>query len=221
MPTMNLDDISLYYNVKGKGIPIVFIHPPLLTSVNFNYQLDELSKYFQVITFDIRGHGRSSYSDQPITYPLIVEDIKRLLNYLEIKKAFICGYSTGGSIVLEFLISSADRALGGVVIGGMANVSDQSLRKKISLGVKLANAGAVPLLAWSISWTNSNTLKFFKKMFKEARKGDARNIEQYYRYSLHYNCTNQLSEITLPILCTVKRINHFIFMLGNCMKHYP
>lgn len=37
-------------------------------------------------------------------------------------------------------------------------------------------------------------------MFKEARKGNAQNIEQYYRYSLHYNCTNQLRNIELPVL---------------------
>ncbi|MEH7381673.1 alpha/beta hydrolase [Bacillus sp. JJ1533] len=201
MPKINLNGVSLYYTIKGKGVPIVFIHPPVLTSVNFNYQLDDLSKNFQVLTFDIRGHGRSSYSSHPITYQLIVDDIKRLLDYLEIKKAFICGYSTGGSIALEFLITSADRALGGVVIGGMSEVLDQSLRKKISLGAKLANAGAVPLLAWSISWSNSkNTLKLFKKMVTEARKGDSRNIEQYYRYSLDYNCTNQLNQIALPVL---------------------
>lgn len=201
MPIITIDETSLYYSVKGKGIPIVFIHPPTLTSVNFHFQVEELSKDFQVITFDIRGHGRSSYSSQPITYPLIVEDIKRLLDHLEIQQAYVCGYSTGGSIVLEFLISSPERALGGILIGGMPEASDPHLRKKIALGVKLAHAGAVPLLAWSISWSNSkNTLKLFNKMRTEAQKGDAQNIEQYYQYSLKYNCTNQLHQISLPVL---------------------
>lgn len=219
---MDLDGISLHYTVRGKGIPIIFIHPPVLTSVNFKYQLENLSKNFKVITFDIRGHGRSKYSSRPITYPLIVKDIILLLDYLEIKKAFICGYSTGGSIVLEFLITSADRALGGVVIGGMADVSDWSLKKKISLGVKLANAGAVPVLAWSISWSNSNTLELFKKMFTEARKGDSRNIEQYYRYSLHYNCNNQLDKISLPILLVYgEKDKPFYFYASNLHKKLP
>jgi pimeloyl-ACP methyl ester carboxylesterase len=50
-----------------------------------------------MITFDIRGHGKSQYSNKPLTFPLIVEDIKLLLDHLEVEKAFICGYSTGGS----------------------------------------------------------------------------------------------------------------------------
>lgn len=197
---LDVDGISLYFNVKGQGIPIVFIHPPVLTCVNFKYQIEELSQEFQVITFDIRGHGRSQYSRQPVTYPLIVEDIKHLLDHLKLKKAFICGYSTGGSIVLEYLLNSADWALGGIVIGGMSEVRDKYLKKKISLGMSLASKRAVSVLALSISWSNSNTQELFNKMFNEARKGDARNIEQYYRYSLHYNCTHQLEKINLPIL---------------------
>lgn len=199
MPMLDVDGSSLYFTVKGKGIPIVFIHPPVLTSVNFEYQVDELSQHFQVITFDIRGHGRSLYSSIPITYPIIVNDIKLLLNHLGVKKAFICGYSTGASIVLEFLLTSADRALGAIAISGISEVSDEHLKKRISFGIKLAKTGAVSVLAWSIAWSNSNTPKLFKKMVTSAQKGDARNIEQYYNYSLHYNCTPELGKISLPI----------------------
>ncbi|WP_404321699.1 alpha/beta hydrolase [Cytobacillus firmus] len=200
MPMINMNSASLYYTVKGSGTPIVFIHPPVLTSVNFKYQLEELSKNFQIITFDIRGHGKSPYSPEPITYPLIIEDIIRLLDHLNINKAFLCGYSTGGSIVLEFLLTFPERALGGISIGAMPDVNDDYLRKKISLGIKLSSKGAINLLAWSISWNNSNNIKLFKNMFSEAKKGDYRNIEQYYRYSLKYNCVNQLNEIKLPTL---------------------
>jgi hypothetical protein len=38
------------------------------------------------------------------------------------------------------------------------------------------------------------------KLHHKALKGNASNIEQYYRYSLQYNCTNQLDKIDLPLL---------------------
>jgi pimeloyl-ACP methyl ester carboxylesterase len=200
MPMLDVDGISLYYTDKGKGVPIIFIHPPVITSVDFKYQIEELSQKFRVITFDIRGHGRSQYSKQPITYPLIVKDIKHLMDHLNLKKAFICGYSTGGTIVLEFLLTSADRALGGIIISGMSELSDLYIRSQVSIGAKLAKAGAISALALPISWSNSNTKKLFKEMFKEALKGDARNIEQYFQYCLDYNCTNKLEKIDHPIL---------------------
>ncbi|MFD0825432.1 alpha/beta fold hydrolase [Neobacillus sp. M.A.Huq-85] len=200
MPMLDVNGGTLYFNVKGKGIPIVFIHPPVLTSFNFEYQIEELSRYYQVITFDIRGHGNSQYSSKPITYSLIISDIKQLLNHLKVKKAFICGYSAGASIVLEFLLTSEDQALGGIVISGMSEISDWRLMKRISFAIKLAKAGAVSFLAWSVSWSNSNTQKQFIKMFIDSKKGDARNIQQYYEYCLHYNCTNQLENIHIPII---------------------
>ncbi|WP_246943510.1 alpha/beta fold hydrolase [Bacillus pinisoli] len=200
MPTLHIDGTSIYFTVKGEGIPIVFIHPPTLTSVNFEYQLEGLSKSFKVITFDIRGHGKSSYSRTPITYQLIVEDIKRILDDLDIDKAFVCGYSTGGSIVLEFLLTSHHRSFGGVILSGMSEVSDPLLKNRISLGVKIAKAGLVPVLAFGISKSNSTNYKFFKKMFTDAKQGDSRNIEQYYACSLHYNCTHRLRDINLPTI---------------------
>jgi len=201
MPMLDLGDgVSMNYSVKGEGVPIIFIHPPVLSSINFKYQIDALSYSCQVITFDIRGHGRSHSSSTPITYPLIVEDINKLLNKLEIEKAFICGYSTGGSIALEFLLTYPKQSLGGIIISGMSEVNDLYLRQKISLGVRLAKAGAKTILASSFSLSNSNTKKLFKRMFTEAQQGNIQNIEQYLRYSLQFNCTNQLKNISHPIL---------------------
>lgn len=201
MPLLNVDDgTSIYFSVKGKGTPIVFIHPPTLTSVNFEYQLEELSRNFQVITFDIRGHGQSQYSNESITYQLIVRDIIEILDHLLIEKAWVCGYSTGGSIVLEFLLTSSDRALGGCVISGMSEVSDIILKNRIRVALKLAKKGLVSVLAWSISKGNSNTKELFKKMFTDAKQGDSRNIAQYYAFSLLYNCTDRLQNISCPTL---------------------
>ena len=200
MPMLDVNGVSLYYDVKGNGTSIVFIHPPLLTSENFRYQMDELSHDFKVISFDIRGHGRSQYSTKPVTYPLIVEDIKHLLDHLGIEKVFLCGYSTGASIALEFMLTYSDRAFGSILVSGMSEASDFYLRKRISLAVKLANPRTFSFLAYAITYGNSDTKETFEKLYKEAVKGDVRNINQYYQYSMEYNCTNQLENIKHPIL---------------------
>jgi pimeloyl-ACP methyl ester carboxylesterase len=197
---INIDGVDLYYHVQGKGIPIVFIHPPLLTSMNFIYQINELSNDFTTIVFDIRGHGNSSFSEKPLTYPLISRDIKQLLDHLEIDKAFICGYSTGGTIVLDFLLTYPEHSLGGILLGAMSEVKDRSLKNKISLGVALAKWNAIETLALSVSFSNSNTKELFRQLYFTAKKGKAKNIKQYYQYSLHYNCTAQLNQIKLPVL---------------------
>ncbi|MFD1357016.1 alpha/beta fold hydrolase [Fictibacillus halophilus] len=201
------DGVSLYYRVKGDGVPIIFIHPPLLTSENFTYQVDELSKSYKVITFDIRGHGKSYYSSVPLTYPLISEDIQQLLDHLGIDKTYVCGYSTGGSIVLEFLLTLSERALGGIIVSGMSEAYGV-LKDKIELGRSLAAQDAVPLIALSVSKTNSNNNEMFQLLLTSSLKGNAINIEQYYAYSLKYNCTNQLHTINLPVLLVYGKKDH-------------
>jgi pimeloyl-ACP methyl ester carboxylesterase len=101
MPKANVNGTILHYHVHGRGTPIVFIHPPLLNRAVFRYQEVQLTDPFQVITFDIRGHGFSPPSETPLTYTLIAEDIKALLDHLNIRQAYLCGYSTGGGIALE------------------------------------------------------------------------------------------------------------------------
>jgi Predicted hydrolases or acyltransferases (alpha/beta hydrolase superfamily) len=200
VPFFKVNGCRLYYTVQGQGTPILFIHPPLLTHFNFVSQTKKLSKSFQIITFDIRGHGRSSYSRQPLTYPLIAEDMKELLDHLKIQRAFICGYSTGGSIALEFFLSHPDRAYGEILISGLSEITDRSLIIKLNIATTLIRFKIMPLLSLFIFGSNMNTISSFWKVMREGRKGSSQNIEQYYRYSLTYNCTNQLEKIKTPVL---------------------
>lgn len=223
MPLLDVEGISLFYSVKGQGVPIVFIHPPVLNSANFESQSTILSKEFQVITFDIRGHGKSQYSSIPISYSLIARDIVCLLDVLGVEKAYICGYSTGGTIALEFLLSHADRALGGIVVSGMSEVRGLYLKKKIWLGLSLSNQGKVNLLTSAVSWGNTNRKDMFLKMYGNARTGDPRNFSQYYQHSLVYNCTHRLGEIHHPV-CLIygKRDKTFHFyaeLLNEKLPH--
>lgn len=200
MPKIEINGHRLYYIERGKGPAILFIHPPVLTSLNFLYQLQGLSDVARTIAFDIRGHGRSEPSAEPITYPMIVEDIRQLMNQLNIEKALLCGYSTGGSIVLEFLINHPERSLGGIVIGGMSEVSDKKLRRRISIGRIFTKFGAIKTIAFSVALGQTFKLSLFRRLFSDAKQGNAKNAEQYYQYSLHYNCTEQLEQITQPVL---------------------
>ncbi|WP_050614534.1 alpha/beta fold hydrolase [Bacillus testis] len=200
MPTLKQENGSIYYRVKGEGIPLIFIHPPMLTSANFYYQAEELSGICKVIRFDIRGHGRSSTSKRPITYPLIVEDMRQLLDHLGIEKAYVCGYSTGGSIALEFLLTYPERSYGGIIVSAMPEVNDLYLKQRIAMAIKLANTKSFPLLSLAIAWGNADTTAIFRKMHKESLYGHALNIQQYYRYSMGYNCTERLAAIDLPVL---------------------
>ncbi|WP_245596237.1 alpha/beta fold hydrolase [Paenibacillus taiwanensis] len=191
----------LHVQTFGEGIPIIFIHPPLLTNANFRYQQIDLSDDYWIITFDIRGHGKSAHSDASITYTLIVEDIHQLMDKLDIKRAFVCGYSTGGSVALEALLTHPNRFYGGILISAMSEATDVKLRSRIRLAIGLSRwQPLLHLLRWAISWGNADSKLTFKQLLRQAKQGHRDNIHQYYQCSLNYNCTEQLRHITAPIL---------------------
>lgn len=201
MPIGNINGIEIYYQTCGEGTPLVFIHPPLLTSSNFQYQLKQLSGEFQVITFDIRGHGRSGESNTPITYKLIAEDIKQLMDHLKVKQAIVCGYSTGGAVALEAMLNYPNCFLGGILISAMSEASDVILRNRIRIAIGLSRwKSTIRLLMLGIAWGNSDSIQTFRNLLNDSKNGSSRNIHQYYSYSLNYNCTKLLSKIKAPVL---------------------
>jgi pimeloyl-ACP methyl ester carboxylesterase len=200
MPILEMNEMKLYYKVQGEGQTLVFIHPPALTSVCFTHEVEALSQKCKTVLFDIRGHGKSEASKEPITYPLIASDIKKLLDHLGIQKVFLCGYSMGGSIVLEFLLRYPERSLGGILIGSVPEVRDLRLKTKMSVGAALSNAGTFKTLALALALSHADSARLFWDTFRDSLRCNVQNIRQYYQYGLQFNCTPQLSQISSPVL---------------------
>ncbi|MFD0696432.1 alpha/beta fold hydrolase [Paenibacillus sp. GCM10027628] len=223
MPFAHVNGTTLYYEITGKGTPIVFIHPPLLTSENFAYQREQLADDFQIITFDIRGHGKSNPSDRTISYSLIVEDIRQLLDFVGIEKAFLCGYSTGGSLVLEALLMYPKRFLGGIVVSGMSEISDVYNKSSIWLASQMFGSIFLKkLLLRAIAHGNADKDETYHHLFWSSLKtvgGIGGNVRQYFQCSLTYNCTHRLSTIGHPMLLIFGQEDHRFLRYGKLLRN--
>lgn len=69
MSRVQSNNINLFYEVNGKGQPLLFIHGLGSSSRDWELQAAEFSKNYQVITFDLRGHGQSDKPRVPIASP--------------------------------------------------------------------------------------------------------------------------------------------------------
>jgi pimeloyl-ACP methyl ester carboxylesterase len=113
--------VKIWYSASGKGEPVVLIHG-WLSSAWINWDLPGvtalLAKDYRVITLDVRGHGQSEKPLKEEAYGTeLVEDVARLLDHLNIKKAHIVGYSMGGIIAASFIVKHPDRVLTGMLAG--------------------------------------------------------------------------------------------------------
>jgi len=94
------DGVSIDYEVKGEGAPLVMLHSGMMSRDDMRIQIDYFSKNHQVIAIDAREQGRSSSSALNISYSLMSGDVIGVLDQLNIKKASIFGQSDGGVTAL-------------------------------------------------------------------------------------------------------------------------
>ena len=98
------DGNNLHYRITGKGKPIIFVHGWAMNSHVWKYQMDEVSKYFQVIAVDLRGHGKSECGMRNAEYEfnIFIQDLKELINFLGIKKFTLAGWSMASFIIARY-----------------------------------------------------------------------------------------------------------------------
>jgi pimeloyl-ACP methyl ester carboxylesterase len=104
MPTAKINGVGLYYEIHGKGEPLLLIAGLASDSQSWLPILDELSRYYRVITFDNRGVGRTKPQDMEMSIPLMADDSIALLKHLGLSKVHFLGHSMGGFIALECAI---------------------------------------------------------------------------------------------------------------------
>jgi 3-oxoadipate enol-lactonase len=92
--------IQINYELSGKkGTPVVVLSHSLASSLlMWNPQMDVLNPDFQVLRYDMRGHGHSEVSPDPYTMELLGEDVMGLLDALHMDQVHFVGLSIGGMI---------------------------------------------------------------------------------------------------------------------------
>ena len=105
----SVNGIELFFRTYGHGSPVLLIHGGLSDSRVWREQIDALSATHTIILADSRGQGRSTRTDDPITYDLMAEDYLQLLDRLGIERAAVVGWSDGGIIGLDLAIHHPER----------------------------------------------------------------------------------------------------------------
>lgn len=104
-----VNGIQMYYRIVGKGSPILLIPGGLSDQHVWDAQLPILARHHTVIVADSRGQGRSTRTEDPITYGLMADDYVALLDYLHIDKVDLVGWSDGGIIGLDIAMRYPER----------------------------------------------------------------------------------------------------------------
>jgi pimeloyl-ACP methyl ester carboxylesterase len=97
-----INGTKLYYEMKGKGPAIVFIHSGGFDRRIWDDQFFPFSDRYTVIRYDVRGYGKSTAPTKPYSDD---EDLYQLLKYLKVQKVHLIGLSMGGRIAIDFTLT--------------------------------------------------------------------------------------------------------------------
>lgn len=121
---INVNGINLYYEVYGKGTPIILVHGNSETHQIFDALINKLKDNYKVYAIDSRCHGKSEKT-AIISYDLMAEDIIEFIKKLKINKPIFYGFSDGGIIGLLIAIKES-QLLSKLIVSG-ANLNPKGI----------------------------------------------------------------------------------------------
>ena len=104
MATLDRDGVAIHYEVQGRGPAILLSHGYSATCRMWDGQIAALQDRYQLIVWDMRGHGQSDYPNDPAAYSeaATVGDMAAILRVCGVQRAVIGGLSLGGYMSLAF-----------------------------------------------------------------------------------------------------------------------
>ncbi|MFC4221779.1 alpha/beta fold hydrolase [Flagellimonas marina] len=112
-----VNGVEIYYEIYGKGDPLVLLHSFTSSHKLWEPFIERLSKNHKLIVPDLRGHGKSTNPENVFTHSTSAKDIYGLMDALEIKKFKAIGASSGGMTLIHMATMDSTRIEAMILVG--------------------------------------------------------------------------------------------------------
>lgn len=205
-----MSKLMLNYVVEGEGETLLFIHGLSDNLLYWEVLASFLKKDYRILRVDLRGHGESPLGSDEITVDVYSDDLKSLLDELDINNVNIIGFSLGGSVALDFAIKHPDMVSSLVLMSTFSRCDDHFIqvfsefKRHLSRGFGDFYDYMIPkVLCPDVIENNREELR----AIKEFASINA-NVEAYIKAAdagLAFDVDGALSEIKAPTLVLAGR----------------
>jgi len=211
VPKVKVNDIQVYYEVRGEGFPLVMI-----TGLSGNTDwwdprvIRGLSKNFKIVLFDNRGAGRTDVTDRECTIRLFADDTAGLMDALRISRAHVLGVSMGGMIAQELALNYPEKVeklvLCSTTCGGAKSLPpSQEVLDVLTADASVLSAEEVARMVVPLCFTKDfidNNPDYVELMIRQILKAPI--SDEAYRRQLNaimqFDTYDRLSQIKAPTL---------------------
>src|SRR5262245_38410766 len=142
---------GLHYTLGGRGADVVLLHAFQMDLREWDDVAELLEGKRRVLRYDVRGHGRSQVLD-PL--PSAIEDLRSLLDELQISRATLVGSSMGSTIAIDFALTYPGRVERLILLSpgvpGIASTASFEWMKPILAAMKEQKPEAAAALWWEV-----------------------------------------------------------------------
>jgi len=119
VPKIKTNNLNFHYWQFGAGDDLVMVHGLGGNLAAWHLTMvPELQPEYRVLTYDLRGHGRSDAPPAGYTTGDMAQDLRGILDGLDIERAALVGHSWGADVVLHFALLNPDRVSKLVIVEG-------------------------------------------------------------------------------------------------------
>jgi len=131
MPKIIANGVDHFYEINGQGFPLVLVHGGFVDSRMWDPQFEYFAKTYMVIRYDLRGHGKTGEtSKRQYSIDLFADDLRALLDAMNLDKIILCGLSLGGMVAQSYGVRNNHR-LQALILADTAVSVRLTLRDKL------------------------------------------------------------------------------------------
>jgi (E)-2-((N-methylformamido)methylene)succinate hydrolase len=171
MPNAVYKQGKIFYEEKGSGEPLIFIHGVGLDHTMWNQQIDSLSDSFRVIVYDMLGHGGSEHPPGPYSLSQYVEQLSGLMEFLKIEKTHLVGFSMGGMVAQAFALDFKNKLKTVTIMNAVANRTEEQRKGILARVEEVRENGPFSTIEPAINrWFNPSFIQSQQEVVSQVRK---------------------------------------------------
>lgn len=115
---LETNGVKIYYEVHGEGDPLLMLHGFTISGKSWEPWIEDLSKNYQLIIPDMRGHGNSTNPSEKFTHALSAKDMYGLMDHLKIDHFIAMGQSSGAMTLIHMATMDTSRISSMILVAG-------------------------------------------------------------------------------------------------------
>ena len=205
MPILSCNSTNLYYEIYGEGNPLLFIHGLGSSSHDWKAQIEYFSKHYQVVVFDIRGHGKSDKATGEYSISLFTEDVSCLIKKLALEEVHVTGISLGGMIAMQQAIDQPELVKSLIIVNSFSEFPQNTFKERFQVFLRFFIVRVMGMRKMGKVLANKLFPKPEHKQIREDMamrwaKNDIKAYLKSMRAILNWKITERLNEISCPTL---------------------